>query len=213
MTLDINDKSFFYQEVANDIVNSILMLMNDGIKDYESYSLWNYNIPISDVEEKYTHFNWYFSISRMNKTEFPWLRKYDILGSAGRDYFDEPSIDVNIILEKGCHQKKIEIEHAELYDVVSHELHHIAQNIDNNHYSYLTKEKGKLAYLLDPYEIEAFHIGIRAQSNLSGKTFEEIAKNYIQLTWPFGTETDILRIIKAWKETSFPIFQQNQGVT
>ena len=51
MTIDINDKSFFYQEAANDIVNSILMLMNDGIKDYESYSLWNYNIPISDVEE------------------------------------------------------------------------------------------------------------------------------------------------------------------
>jgi len=209
MIIDINDKDFFYQDTARDIVDAILGFMNDGIKDFESYSFWNYNIPISDNEEVHTHFNWYFSVSRSEKLDFSDNKRYDILGSAGRDHFDEPSIDITVVLEKGQHQKKIEIEYAELFDVVAHELHHIAQNIDNNYFSYLAKEKGKLCYLLDPYEVEAFHIGIRAQANLSGKTFEEVANAYIQLTWPHCSKSDMLRIVKTWKDTTFPIFQQN----
>lgn len=211
MIIDINDASFFYQDTAADIVNSILNLMKSGVKEHESYAAWNYDIPISDEEEKYVHFNWYFSIDRIDEMAFPFCKKYDIIGSAGRDYFDEPSIEITIILCKGLHQKKIEILYAELFDVVAHELHHIAQNIDNNHYDYLLKEEGKLSYFLDPSEIEAFHIGIRAHAYLSDRSFEEIATSYIQITWPAGTESEILRVVKAWKETTFPIYQQNLG--
>ena len=98
--------------------------------------------------------------------------------------------------------------------MVAHELHHLAQNMENNSYDRSLKHTGEnasLSYLLDPYEIEAFHIGIRAQSQLSGKSFELIASNYIKEAWKETTQEHIDLIINAWKTTSFPVFKQNQS--
>lgn len=209
MVININDETFFYQETAKTIVDSILELFNKGIKRFESYEQWDYNVPISDPDESYCYFNWDYEVVRAdtNKADF----KYSFFGSAGKDCHDEPSISISIVIPKAKHQKKIAIDYAELFDVVAHELHHLAQNIDNNHYPYsLNNQQGKLSYLLDPYEVEAFHIGIRAHAALSDRTFDEIAEKYIKETWAEGSQDQINLIINTWKTTTFPIFKQNQ---
>ena len=128
---------------------------------------------------------------------------------AGRDYFDEPSIGITIVLPKGRHQRKVSIDRAELFDVVSHELHHLAQNIENNTYSRRSSEKGRLSYFLDPFEIEAFHIGIRAHSSLTGKSFREVALAYLKKTWPDAAVEQIERVINAWLNADFGAFHAN----
>ena len=135
--------------------------------------------------------------------------KYDLFGIAGRDYTDEPSIGITIVLPKGKHKRKIKLNRAELFDVVAHELHHLAQNMENNSYTRGSNHTGKLAYLLDPYEIEAFHIGIRAHAHFSGKSFNTIAEEYIHNSWPEASKNQIEEVLVAWRDTDFPAFQQN----
>ena len=212
MVISIEEEGFFYQENAAVIVDSIIELFESGIKSFESYDQWQYDVPSSSLEESYTHFNWYFEVSRAVVSDITF--EYSFFGLAGRDYFDEPSITITIVIPKGKHQKKIKIDRAELFDVVAHELHHLAQNMENNSYDRSLKHTGEnasLSYLLDPYEIEAFHIGIRAQSQLSGKSFELIASSYIKEAWKETTQEHIDLIINAWKTTSFPVFKQNQS--
>ena len=208
MNINIKDKEFFYQEVAEPIVNKILSLMKEGVKDFESYASWIYTNPISSEEENFSHFNWRMKIVRSDSKDF----NYSFFGLAGRDYCDEPSISITIVLPKGKHQKSIKLRRPELYDVVSHELHHLAQNMESNHYARDWEESNaSLAYLLDPYEIEAFHIGIRAQSALSGRCFDDIAKGYIRSIGYKVTEEQIDMIVSKWKNTDFPAFKLNAG--
>ena len=175
--MDIHDQNFFYQEAAEDVVTSILGLCKQGIKSFESHECWPYAIPISTDEEDYRHFNWKFEVFRSDELSD---EAYDLIGFAGRDCFDEPSIEIGVVLPKGKHQKKTDLCRASLFDVVCHELHHLAQNIDNNHYSRPSKEEGKISYFLDPFEIEAFHIGTRAHAAMSGLEFDEIARSYVR---------------------------------
>lgn len=203
--MNINDPNFFYQDTAEVIVDSIISLFGQGIKHFESYEQWVYNIPISSEEEDYRHFNWRFEVCRSEMKEF----EYDFFGLAGRDHFDEPSIDISIVLPKGKHQKKIKIDRAELFDVVAHELHHIAQNIENNNFSRSTKVAGKLSYFLDPYEIEAFHVGIRAHSAMSGRSFQDIALEYIRKSWEEGTKEQVQKVLDSWLNTDFAAFKNN----
>ena len=88
MNIDINDPNFFYQDVAGPIVNKVLDLMNEGVKEYEAYSPWPYNTSISNKEENYKHFNWRMEVVRSDSKDFI----YSFFGLAGRDYCDEPSI-------------------------------------------------------------------------------------------------------------------------
>ena len=206
MKIDIKDPRFFYQDVAESIVESILGLFEEGIKSFESYEPWPYSIPISSPEEDIGYFNWRMNVARSQHIPDT---GYDLYGLAGRDYADEPSIDITIVLPPRKHQKKIAIRKPEIFEVVSHEIHHLAQNIDNNTHMRSTGHTGKLAYFLDPYEIEAFHIGVRARASLTGESFESIAKNYIRKTWKEGTRKQIDDICQAWKDTSFPAFYRN----
>ena len=204
--MNINDPEFFYQDTASTVVDSIISLFNQGIKKFESYDQWVYDVPISNEEEDYRHFNWRYEVCRSEtKEDF----EYDFFGLAGRDYYDEPSIEIRIVLPRGRHQKKVLLDRAELFDVVAHELHHLAQNIENNSYNKKTSEKGRLSYFLDPYEIEAFHIGIRAHAALTGKSFREVASKYIKKSWEEGTDAQIERVLDAWMNTKFGAFANN----
>lgn len=201
--MDIHDQNFFYQETAEDVVNSILGLYKQGIKSFESHELWSYDVPISTEEEDHKYFNWKFEVFRSDELDD---EAYDLIGFAGRDCHDEPSIEIGVVLPKGKHQKKTKLCRASLFDVVCHELHHLAQNIDNNHFSRPSKEEGKISYFLDPFEVEAFHIGTRAHAAISGLAFEEIARNYIRKSWPEGSEEQVTRVVTAWKNTAFEAF-------
>lgn len=204
--MDIHDQDFYYQDAAEVIVDSILSLFRQGVKNFESYEIWPYNIPISSEEEDYRHFNWRYEVCRSSADED---FKYDFFGTAGRDCFDEPSIDVTIVIPPKRHQKKVVINRAELFDVVSHEIHHLAQNIENNCFDRRVKEVGRLSYFLDPFEIEAFHIGTRARSRLTGESFESIAFEYVRKSWPDGTSEQVKKVVDAWKHTKFKAFLNN----
>tara|TARA_R110001592_G_scaffold123321_6_gene331118 strand:+ start:87 stop:707 length:621 start_codon:yes stop_codon:yes gene_type:complete len=206
MEININDENFFYQESAEDIVDSIIDLFEQGVTNFESYEQWPYTKKIVDEDEDVHHFNWYLDVARSDSKDFV----YSLFGLAGRDFCDEPSITVTIVLPKGKHQKSVKLKRHELFDVVSHELHHLAQNIENNHQERKSDYSGKLSYLMDPYEIEAFHIGIRAHSALSDKSFEEIAEDYIRSTWSKGTQDQIITVVQAWKNTDFQVFNKNK---
>jgi len=205
MKINILDKNFFYREMAEEITESILELNHLSIKRFENYAQWLYDISISEDDVKFI--NWTMSVVRSDNLD----ADYDIVGSAGRDETDEPAIDIIIVLPKNAHQKKTKIKYAELFEVVAHELHHLAQNIENNTLNRATEEKGRLSYLLDPFEIEAFHIGIRAQSALTGESFNNIARNYITKSSKGinMTSSDIERVIHAWENTTFPAFNIN----
>ena len=56
MVISIEEEGFFYQENAAVIVDSIIELFESGIKSFESYDQWQYDVPISSLEESYTHF-------------------------------------------------------------------------------------------------------------------------------------------------------------
>ena len=205
--MNIHDKNFFYQDAAESVVDSIISLFNQGIKDFESYDIWPYDIAISSEAEDYRHFNWRYDVCRAESDDVDFV--YDFFGLAGRDCYDEPSINITIVLPKRKHQKKVVINRAELFDVVTHEMHHLAQNIENNSFDRRPKEDGKLSYFLDPFEIEAFHVGIRAHSALSGRSFDDIAREYITKSWAEGTLKEIEKVIKAWKSTDFGAFENN----
>ena len=207
MEININDEGFFYQETAEIIVEQVLSCFQNNVKNFEDFYQWEYNVPISSEEEDHHHFNFYFRIVRADTKDEDF--QYAFFGSAGRDFCDEPSIDLNVLIPKGKHQNKVKIDRNELFDVIAHELHHLAQNNDNNTYRNDKLYSGKMAYLLDPCEIEAFHIGIRARIFLTGRTFEDIGLEYMDMIWPEGSQEDKNTVINEWKNTDFPVFNQN----
>lgn len=207
--MNILDKEFYYQDTASVIVDSILSLISQGVKNFESYESWIYTAPLS-YEEEYSHFNWRYNVCRIDDKNWVTESGYDLYGLAGKDFCDEPSIEISVAIPKGKHQKRINFDRSELFDVVAHELHHLAQNIEGNCYPRPdNNHSGRLSYLLDPYEVEAFHIGIRARSALTGRSFESIAYDYISKSWPEGDKNQIEEVIKEWKNTDFPAFRNN----
>ena len=68
-------------------------------------------------------------------------------------------------------------------------------------------EDEKFSYFLDPMEIEAFHIGFRAQSELSGSCFSKLAHDYLsQAASSKLSKEEILKVVSVWKETDYPVF-------
>tara|TARA_B100000900_G_C20577050_1_gene715775 strand:+ start:609 stop:1244 length:636 start_codon:yes stop_codon:yes gene_type:complete len=203
--MNINDKSFFYEDTVSVIAESILGLMSHSVKSFETHERWDYNIPIADDLEGMLYFNWRMAVHRVEGLK----AKYDLQGYAGRDCFDEPSIDINIILPKGVHQKKVKIDRCDLFEVVAHEIHHLAQNIENNAFSRNRALSARMSYFLDPCEIEAFHIGVRASSSVSGRSFEETARKYLNAVYPAASNEELNLIVHTWKNTKFELFQSN----
>ena len=76
-------------------------------------------------------------------------------------------------------------EFAEIANVVAHELHHLTQDI-----AYFSiegiedkprhmRENPYVKYFLMPAEIEAYHIGFRAEADISGRSIEQCIKKYL----------------------------------
>ena len=68
-------------------------------------------------------------------------------------------------------------KYAEIAGVVAHELHHLTQNFD---IAIRPKEYSPIVnYFLNPIEIEAFHIGFRAEADISDKTIDACIRKYL----------------------------------
>jgi len=196
--IQINKPSFFYQHLAGPITDSIISLMKNNIKSHSDTIDWIYNHKIDD---EYNYVNWNFKLSRSKSLQ----RSYDIWATAGLDECAEPAIDINIVLPAHARQKSIVIDRPELFGTVAHELHHIAQNTQSDYAIKRVSSNKVLDYFLDPFEIEAFHIGFRAQSALSGAIISDIARHYLR-NYKLS-ESNLTKIVTAWQNTDFPIFE------
>lgn len=198
MKIQISSPGFFYQQLAGPITDSIISLMKSNIKSHSDTIDWPYNHIIDD---EYNYVNWNFKLSRSKSLQ----RSYDIWATAGLDECAEPAIDINVVLPAYVRQKSVAIDRPELFGTVAHELHHIAQNTQSDYAIKRVNSNEVLDYFLDPFEIEAFHIGFRAQSAMSGLIFSDIARHYLR-NYKL-TEGSLTKIVEAWQNTDFPIFK------
>jgi len=202
--INIESKDFFYQPLARKIADEIWESLSNGDKEHYSDHHWIYETRIHN-DSRWVIVT--YQIARYEDIEYD----YDIWAGAGPNEMDEPSVNFTFIMQKGKHIKKHKIPYAELYATVAHELHHIAQNINEKGETFLSRIRGqldpdrKLSYFLCPVEIEAFHIGLRAESYFTGEDFETITrrylKNYVELT-----DENVNQIINAWLNPGFNIY-------
>lgn len=194
-------KDFFYDDITKPVTDQIFEMFKSGCKSFEGYAPWTYDIPILDDSR---FINWTFGVARV-----PNLTRVDIWASAGADECAEPSLDFTIVLKKGQHQKKAHIDYAELFGVVAHELHHIAQNTEKvgHHFPVPVCRSKKMSYFIDPIEVEAFNLGFRAQSSISGIPVVDIMSEYLSLQLLDSDEKEY--VMKLWLETDYPVLRKN----
>ena len=204
MTINLNNKNFFYEEISRDIANQIIHLMSKGIDQFMEYEVWEYDIDIADSEYEKPIIKWVFNVSRVPHDVFAESgREYDIVATAGYDECGELSIYLTVLLKKGAWIKKAKLDYAELIGVIAHEIHHITQNEK----SILTDgyegddENQDMQYFLDPSEIEAFHIGFRAQCAISGEDMKTAMLAY--LAYRELNQKQLNEIVETWLNVEF----------
>ena len=204
MTINLNNKDFFYEEISKGIADQIVHLMLRGIDQFMEYEVWEYDIDIADSEYEKPIIKWVFNVSRVPHDVFEASgREYDIVATAGYDECGELSIYLTVLLKKGAWIKKAKLDYAELVGVIAHEIHHITQNEK----SILTDgyegddENQDMQYFLDPSEIEAFHVGFRAQCAISGEDMKTAMLAY--LTYRELNQKQLNRIVEAWLNVEF----------
>lgn len=201
----LNDKNFYYKEISEHIANSIVSLMSEGHDMMLDYILWEYeDIEIIDEDYEKPLIKWVFNIGRVPAGTFDSSgRDYDITASAGYDECGELSVYINFLVKKGMWIKKLKIDYPELVGVIAHEIHHITQNEKD----ILTAgydgddDNADVQYFLDPSEIEAFHVGFRAQCALSGEDMREAMLSYLK--YRELSHDQVENIINEWLNVEF----------
>lgn len=203
---------FFYKEESVIIADAILDSLSKGILSFDGLIDWQYNCNILNSSAV---FEWRFNVIR-DDSDFIKENGYDIWASAGANECDDPSVHITIILPKGKWAKKAEIDRAVLIGVAAHEIHHIAQNTEENAFFEtndnefnFTDPSKRLKYLVSSVEVEAFMIGFRAESYFSGVPEVEIMRTY--LTHLQISNRDIEKIINIWASTEFEVLRTNIG--
>ena len=72
--------------------------------------------------------------------------------------------------------KNYDYDYAQVIGVIAHELHHLTQDFELSDYS---TPENIVDYFLNPIEVEAFHIGFRAESNQNLEPIENCIKRYL----------------------------------
>jgi hypothetical protein len=168
----INEKNFYYNELSNKITDDIFENLNYGIKWDQTQYEWPYDISI-DKEEDLRYMNFTYSVNRVPSDEFT---KNDIVGCSGLDEICIPHVKIHMLIEERKWIKSQYYDYAQVLGVISHELHHLAQDFDLVEYS---APENLVDYFLNPIEVEAFHIGFRAESDQSNKSIEECIRKYL----------------------------------
>jgi len=205
MTSLFHNKDFYYNDLTKSITDAIWDLMSKGIDEFMEYEPWEYPILLSEeYDERLVY--WEFRIARAPANK-DFNRDFDIWASAGYNESGELGIAVTVILPKGKWIKKHNVSYSELFGVIAHELHHLSQNASGIDTSAEDIECERLQYFLSQSEIEAFHIGFRAQCALSGEDMEVAIRNYLQLHKLSCAQID--KISSAWMSPSFTLSEQN----
>ena len=171
MKAKINEKDFYYNNLTHEITEYILENLSLSINYDQTQYHWPYNLKIDD-EEEYLNFTW--SVYRIPSIHFI---KNDIIGSSGLDSCCLPHIDIKMMMKERKWLKNHDYEYAKIAGVVAHELHHLTQDFS---LSIKPEEYSPIAnYFLSPIEIEAFHIGFRAEADIASKTIDACIRKYL----------------------------------
>lgn len=178
--MNLNDYKFYYNDLTNKITTEILEGISSGINFEHLHYYWPYKkIKLVNEEE---YLNLTYHIERIKKQDW---KGNDIRGSSGPDYCGYPHITIEFIYKERKWIKNHDFKERLIANVVAHELHHIAQNIEsfNQHgcenIPRHMRENPYVKYFLNPYEIEAYQIGFRAESDYSGDTIEKCIERYL----------------------------------
>ena len=172
MKTPINDLSFYYNELSDKIADDIFSNLSDGIKWDQTQYEWPYDLII-EKEEDLRYLNFTFSVERISKKDFI---KNDIIASSGLDEACMPHIKVHMLMEERKWIKNHDYDYAQVMGVISHELHHLTQDFELIDYDI---PNNIIDYFLNPIEIEAFHIGFRAESDQNLEPIENSIKRYL----------------------------------
>ena len=196
-----NDPKFYYNDLSQSIADEILSALKSGVSSSRAYALWKYPIFI-DAEDDIIE--WTFDVQYVDDVG---NRSFDVWASAGfnEDYI--PEVTFTIVLPRGVALEDNNIDYAELFGAVAHELHHIAQKNEGICEYEGETDNDQVRYYLNPTEIPAFHIGFRAQCALSGADMETEMRSYLSGQDVDTDETEL--IIGAWMNPSFEIAQEN----
>ena len=204
MTINLNDEKFFYEEISRSVAEQIICLASKGIDMFLEYEVWEYDIDIAENEYEKPIIKWVYNVARVPAKVFEESgRSYDLTATAGYDECGELSIYIKLVLKKGAWLKKVEIDYAELVGVIAHEIHHITQNDkDILRVPYQGDDDNKvIQYLLEPAEIEAFHIGFRAQCAISGEDMKTAMLAYLAYRELNSKQLD--EVVNAWINVVF----------
>ena len=196
-----NDPNFYYNDLSRSIADEILSALKSGISSSRAYALWEYPIFI-DAEDDLIE--WTFDVQYVDDVG---SRSFDVWASAGfnEDYI--PEVTFTIVLPRDVALEDNNIDYAELFGAVEHELHHIAQKNEGTCDYEGETDNDQVRYYLNPTEIPAFHIGFRAQCALSGADMETEMRSYLSGQEIDADETEL--IIGAWMNPSFEIAEAN----
>jgi hypothetical protein len=168
----INELSFYYNELSEKITEEIICNLSDGIKWDQTQFEWPYDLMI-DKEENLRYFNFTFTVERIPKEDFI---KNDIVASSGLDEACMPHIKIHMLMEERKWIKNHDYDYAQVMGVISHELHHLTQDFDLVDYK---MSENIVDYFLNPIEVEAFHVGFRAESDQNSEPIENCIKRYL----------------------------------
>jgi hypothetical protein len=168
----INKLYFYYNKLSSKITDDIFQNLNDGIKWDQTQYEWPYDLLI-DKEEDFRYLNFTYSVERIPKEDFI---KSDIVGSSGLDEACMPHVKIHMLMEEKKWIKKHDYDYAQVVGVIAHELHHLTQDFELVNYQ---MSDNIVNYFLNPIEVEAFHIGFRAESNYNLEPIEKCIKRYL----------------------------------
>jgi hypothetical protein len=169
----INELSFYYNKLATKITDDIFDNLNDGIKWDQTQYEWPYDLLI-DKEEDFNYLNFTYSVERIPEKDFI---KNDIIGSSGLDEACMPHVKINMLTKERKWIKNCDYDYSQVIGVVAHELHHLTQDFELVNYQ---MPDNIVDYFLNPIEIEAFHIGFRAESGQNSEPIELPIKRYLE---------------------------------
>tara|TARA_B100000131_G_C17877647_1_gene516923 strand:+ start:27 stop:632 length:606 start_codon:yes stop_codon:yes gene_type:complete len=188
--MNIRDEKFYYNDLTYFISERILECINEGIKSNWGNVYWPY--PTKILNDSYSvEYKW--EMHRVKQDH-----RWDVVGYAGPNESFEPSVEFHFLLKKGIWSRKAGISKAAIINVVAHELHHIAQGYSGD--SRNLDEEKPYEYFLLPHEIEAFHVGFRAESDFTGHSMKKLMKEYLS-GWIAAkdiTKKQSNTIIDAW---------------
>ena len=202
MKTQINDLRFYYKELGEKIANDIFNNLSDGIKWDQTQYEWPYDLII-EKEENLSYLNFTFSVERIPKKDFI---KNDIFASSGLDEACMPHIKVHMLMEERKWIKNHDYDYAQLIGVISHELHHLTQDFELVEYK---MPDNVVDYFLNPIEVEAFHIGFRAESNQNLEPIENSIKRYLDNFLNDGriNEKEYEKILVNWLQPEIKLLK------